>query len=298
VTGALIVGLLAGTGLVLLVTGLAPSPAPLVSALAALHRRRPIAPRDEERSPFTRRARLIGEPLAATRAGRTLADRLARDLLVTQTSVPEHLAERAVLALCGLLWAPVSAAMLRLAGADVGFTLPLWVSLVLAPAGAAYPSVAIRRRAAERRRSFRHALSAFLDIVGISLAGGRGVDSALREGANAGQGWPFDALRTALLEAQLLGETPWSGLARLGADIGVAELGELAASATLAGSEGARVRASLAAKARSLRLHGLTEVESSAHSASELMSIPVVLLMFGFVVFLGYPAIVRVLEGL
>lgn len=297
-TGALAVGLLVGTGIVLLVTGLAPSPAPLVAELEALHRRPPIVRRGGTSGPLTRRARLVGEPLAATRAGGLLAARLENDLRITQTSLAAHLAERAVLALCGLLWAPVTAAMLHLSGADIGFTFPLWVSLVLAPAGALYPSVVLRGRAADRRRSFRHALSAFLDIVSISLAGGRGVDSALRDGANAGKGWAFDALRSALLEAQLLGETPWSGLARLGVELGVPEMGELAASAALAGSEGARVRGSLAAKARSLRLRGLTEVESSAHSASELMSVPVVLLMFGFVVFLGYPAIFRVLQGL
>lgn len=296
-TGALVVGLLAGTGIILLATGLVPAPAPLVSELAALHRRPPIARRDAP-GPLTQRARLVGEPLANTSAGRQLAARLAGDLRVTQTSLAEHLADRVALGLCGLLWAPVTTAMLRLAGADIGFTLPLWASLLLAPAGAIYPSVVLRGRAAARRRSFRHALSAFLDVVAISLAGGRGVDSALRDGANAGQGWAFDALRSALLEAQLLGETPWHGLARLGNELGVPQLGELAASAALAGSEGARVRGSLATKARSLRLRGLTEVEASAHSASELMSVPVVLLMFGFVVFLGYPAIVRVLEGI
>jgi Flp pilus assembly protein TadB len=294
--GALAVGLLVGTGLVLFVTGLAPTPAPLASELAALHRRPPIVRPDE--TPRSRRVRLLGEPLANTSAAKQIAARLASDLRITDTTLSEHLAERAALGLCGLLWAPVTVAMVRLAGVDTGLVLPLWASLVLAPIGAFYPSIALRASAADRRRSFRHALSGFLDVVSISLAGGRGVDTALRDGATAGQGWAFEAIRTALLEAQLLGETPWSGLARLGSELAVPELGELAASAALAGSEGARVRVSLAAKARSLRLRGLTDVESSAHSASELMSLPVVLLMLGFVVFLGYPAIVRVLQGI
>ena len=47
----------------------------------------------------------------------------------------------------------------------------------------------------------------------------------------SGQGWAFAEIRAALLEARLLGETPWAGLARLGELIGVAELCELAASA-------------------------------------------------------------------
>jgi Flp pilus assembly protein TadB len=297
VTAALAVGLLAGAGLVLIATGLAPAPAPLASQLAALHRRPHIQP-EAPASALPRRVRLLGEPLARTETGKRLTERLEPDLQVTDTSPAEHLAECAALGLCGLLWAPVTTAMLRLAGLDLGFVLPLWVSAVLAPIGAFYPSLALRARAADRRRSFRHALSGFLDVVSVSLAGGRGVDTALRDGANAGDGWPFEAIRGALLEAQLLGETPWSGLARLGTELAIPELGELAASAALAGSEGARVRTSLAAKARSLRLRGLSDVESSAQSASELMSVPVVVLMLGFVVFLGYPAMVRVLQGI
>ena len=297
-TGALAIGLLAGSGIILLVTGLAASPAPLAAELAALHRRPQMVSWHAPSAPVSRRARLIGDRLAGTGTGRQIGARIAGDLRVTGMSLSDHLAERVTLGLCGLLWGPVTVALLRVAGTDVGFTLPLWASLVLAPAGAFYPSLALRRRAIARRRSFRHALSAFLDVVSISLAGGRGVDSALRAGVNSGHGWAFDSLRNVLLEAQLLGETPWSGVSRLAGDLDIPELGELAASAALAGSEGARVRASLAAKARSLRLRGLTEVESAAHSASELMSVPVVLLMFGFVVFLGYPAIFRVLQGL
>lgn len=294
---ALAVGLLAGSGVVLLVTGLVPTPAPLADELAALHRRRTVVRSDTLR-PRTRRVRLLGEPLASTSLAKDLAARYAADLRITDTTWAEHLSERASLGLCGLAWAPVTAAVLLVLGIDFGIGLPLWASLALAPLGFLYPSLALRARAADRRRSLRHALSGFLDVVSISLAGGRGVDTALRDGATSGQGWAFDALRGALLEAQLLGETPWSGLARLGTELGLPELGELAASAALAGSEGARVRVSLAAKARSLRLRGLADVESAAQSASELMSVPVVLLMLGFVVFLGYPAIFRVLQGI
>jgi Flp pilus assembly protein TadB len=189
-------------------------------------------------------------------------------------------------------------AVMRLGGVDVGFALPLWLSIGLAPVGFLYPSLALRSKAAERRRSFRHAFSAFLDVVSISLAGGRGVESALYDAAESGQGWAFAELRRALLEARLLGETPWRGMARLGQLLAVPELGELAASASLAGEEGARVRNSLAAKAKSLRLRGLTDIEAAAQSASERMSLPIVALMLGFIVFIAYPAVDKVLNGL
>ena len=52
--------------------------------------------------------------------------------------------------------------------------------------------------AARRRADFRHALSAFLDLVVISLAAGAGVDGALDDASGIGHGWAFTQLRRAL----------------------------------------------------------------------------------------------------
>jgi Flp pilus assembly protein TadB len=296
-TFAILLGLGLGLGACLIVSGAHPAPIPLDRALADLHRRSdPLENAAGQQLSFL--TRLLGASWADSLLGRRLTEQVAADLRITDTTPAEHLAARLGVALTALLWAPCTAALMGLGGIPVGFALPLWVSIGLAPVGLVYPSLALRSKAADRRRSFRHALSAFLDIVSISLAGGRGVETALYAGADAGQGWAFGEIRRALLEARLLGETPWAGLARLGSDLAIPELGELAASAALAGSEGARVRASLAAKARALRLRGLTEIESAAQSASERMSLPIVALMVGFIVFLAYPAIDQVLNGL
>jgi Flp pilus assembly protein TadB len=296
-TFAILLGLGFGLGAWLIVNGALPAPIPLDRALADLHRRSvPLGIATGTQLSFL--TRLLGASWADSRLGRRLTEQVAADLRITDTTPAEHLAARLGVALTALLWAPCTAALMGLGGVPVGIALPLWVSIALAPVGFVYPSLALRSKAADRRRSFRHALSAFLDIVSISLAGGRGVETALYAGADAGQGWAFGEIRRALLEARLLGETPWAGLARLGSDLAIPELGELAASAALAGSEGARVRASLAAKARALRLRGLTEIESAAQSASERMSLPIVALMVGFIVFLAYPAIDQVLNGL
>jgi len=298
VTLAVLLGLGFGAGAWLFVAGTQPVPVPLQRALADLHRRQPDPLGLATARPTTFLTRLLGETWIDSPLGRRLVDDVAADLRITETSAAEHLASRVGIALTGLLWAPLTAALMALGGIDIGFVLPLWVSIGLAPVGFLYPSLSLRTKAADRRRSFRHAFSSFLDIVSISLAGGKGVESALYAGAEAGQGWAFVELRRALLEARLLGETPWAGFARLGHDLAVPELGELAASASLAGGEGARVRVSLAAKARSLRLRGLTEIEAAAQSASERMSLPIVALMVGFIVFLVYPAIDQVLNGL
>ena len=75
-------------------------------------------------------------------------------------------------------------------------------------------------------------------------------------------------------------------------------MGELAASITLAGTEGAKVKTSLAAKAATLRAHQLAAAESQAQAATERMSLPLVLLFAGFLLLVGFPAIVHVLTGL
>jgi hypothetical protein len=47
-----------------------------------------------------------------------------------------------------------------------------------------------------------------------------------------------------------------------------------------------------------MRQRSLADVEAAAQSASERMSLPVVLLMLGFIAFLGFPALQQVLQGL
>lgn len=208
------------------------------------------------------------------------------------------MAKTALSLLVGLLWAPATAAMMALGGVHVSVVFPLWLSLVLAAVGATMPGLAAKAEARTRRQSFRHAFGCYLDLVAVRLAGGDGIESALTSAATTGDGWAFDELRDALTDSRLLGEPLWNGLATLGNQIGVSELTELAASTGLAGDEGARIRSSIVAKARALRFRGLTDAEATAQSASERMSLPVVGLMLGFIVFLAWPAVLEVTHGL
>ena len=294
-TAAIVAGLGLASGLLLILSGAFPAPLPVDRALAQLHGERA---RSDDAPEGSRLDRLLGRSWAESALGARITLAAAADLRVTGGTATSHLAQRAAFGLLGLLWAPLVVMLMSIGGVRVGAALPLWVCAVLAPLGFVYPGLALRSAAADRRRGFRHALSAFLDVVAVSLASGRGVDTALRDGVRAGHGWPFDELERALSEARLLGESPWSAMARLSRDIGVPELAELAASAALAGNEGARVRSSLAAKARAIRVRGLAEVEGAAQSATERMTLPVVLLMVGFIVFLGYPAIDRVINAI
>ena len=292
---AFLLGASTAVGLLLLLSGLVPERPPLAVALAQLHR--PRASRTEtHRETFL--IRFVGRPLAKTSLATRFVERCTSDLRVTGRTAEEMLAKQGLCAIAGLVWAPATVALMKLGGVSVSLLLPLWCSAALALAGFFVPLLSLKVTASERRRGFRHALSCFLDLVAVRLAGGAGVESALSSSAHGGQGWAFAEIRQALAEARLMGEPPWTGLDRLGSDLAVNELNELAASAALAGDEGARVRGSIAAKARSIRVRGLADAESAAQSASERMSLPIVLLMLGFVVFLGYPAVMQVLTGL
>ena len=224
--------------------------------------------------------------------------KLRADLRIAGRSVDAHLSAKALLAVAGLLAPWLVQLVLTLAGLTVAGEVPTLAALVLAPLGFVTPDLDVRARGTRLRREFRAALSAFLDLVSISLAGGSGVEAALSDAAAIGRGPAFEQIRRALQTAQLNRTTPWSALHRLGDDLDIAALTELAASLSLAGTEGARIRASLSAKAQTLRTHQMTEAEADAHAATERMALPVTLLFLGFLTFIAYPALLGVLNGL
>lgn len=296
-TTNVLLGLGLAAGLLLVIAGMFPARVPLTEALGRINQPRMITPFGSVGNSSLLH-RLVGSPIATSPIGVALGKRAASDLRVVGMTLPELVAKMTLTFLVGLVWAPAVAGVMALGGVAVGWALPAWGALLLGVVGATVPLLGLRADAAKRREGFLHALSCFLDLVSVRLAGGAGVDGALNQCADAGHGWAFVEIRQALAEARLMGEAPWNGLARLGTELGVAELGELAASVSLAGNEGARVRTSLSAKARSIRTKGLADAQADAESASERMSLPVVMLMLGFVAFLGYPAVMQVLTGL
>ena len=188
--------------------------------------------------------------------------------------------------------------LIAVALATLGVGPPLGLVAVLslgtAVLGFLMPDFLLHDEAEKRRRAFRHALSSYLDLVNVLLAGGAGIETALYAAADAGDGWGYQTIRSELRRARLTGQSPWDTFAGLAERLGVSELAELAASVSLAGSHGARIRASLAAKADTLRGHQIAETESAAEAATERMTVPVAVLLFGFLVFIAYPAIAQI----
>lgn len=286
-----------GIGLWLLVTWALPRRPTLGVRLAQVRTRPPdtpiVGPADAAwvttwGRVFVPALRAVGLPSTTT----------ANDLRVTGRSMDTHLASKALLAVAGLLAPWLLQGLLALGGLALGMDVPVLAGLVLAGLGFLVPDLVVRARAARTRREFRTALSAFLDLVWIALAGGAGVEAALLDAADVGHGPAFDKIRRALHAAQLTRTTPWHTLRQLGEELDITELAELAAAISLAGTEGARVRTSLAAKAQTLRTHQVTDAEADAQAATERMALPVTLLFVGFLGFVAYPAVMQVLNGL
>jgi Flp pilus assembly protein TadB len=283
-----------GTGLAVLLAILVPARPLLADAIAAPHqelaptRPRPDNPIQQIGAPARSALGALGLPGASVRA----------DLRALDKPVDRHLAQQAGLALIGLSAGP--AYTLALAAIDVRVPTLVLVAgtAILAAAGYLLPSRMIHGEAARLREQIRYATSALLDLASVMLAAGSGQEEAFTTAASAGTGPGHDRLRTALAAARTTRTPVWDEIADLGRRTGVPELTELAATSLLAGTEGAKIRDTLATKAASLRARLLAAAEAKAASATERMGLPTVLLMTGFLLFTCYPALAQVLKSL
>jgi tight adherence protein C len=298
----LVLGALTGLGAILSWRLLFPAPPPLQAAIERLQRRNQlvrITNRDHREDVGDLLGRTVGASLARLMRNLGLrVDSLEPDLRLVGRTMEQHLGQKLVLAFFGLALPTILSVGWSVTGSTVPLTFPALGGVVLGVFFFFAPDLSVRSDAEARRKEFRHSLGSFLDLVVISLAGGAGVESALRDAAAVGRGWAYAQLRNALDVTALTGETPWAALARLGEELGVTELIELSASVSLAGTEGARVRDSLAVKSSSLRDHALAAAEAEAEATTEKMALPLVLLFLGFLILIGYPAFDAVVTGL
>ncbi|CAL9377873.1 hypothetical protein SUDANB121_01002 [Nocardiopsis dassonvillei] len=235
----------------------------------------------------------VGVPLlhAAGLPGR----RAVRNLRICDRDPGGYLAEKAAGVVVGLLFPPVVGLLLASFGALPApfLSLALWVGFAVLMWFA--PDLSLNDEATKRREEMRRTLSGFADLVVVSLAGGAGVSGALTDASANGGGWAMAAIRDALREASLTRVPVWQAMRDLGERYDTPEFAELSASLHLAGTDGARVRSSLSAKAKTLRVQFLAEMEAEAQASTERMSLPVVLLFAGFLGLLGYPAMSLIL---
>jgi tight adherence protein C len=298
---ALVAGALVGLGLLVFVLALRPARTGIAAGIARLDADRQPSRFSVSEALITNeglsqwRVRLGSRIAAAIEARGIRVTPLRSDLAVVGRSLEGFLAGTVLFAVGGLLFGPVLATAAAVVGVNLGFTVSLGLALLFALFAALLPLLTVRREAAARRQDFRHAVGAFLDLVSMNLAGGRGVPEALTAAATIGGGWPFARLRDTLAFARLQGLTPWAALGRLGDEVGINELRDLAAALALVADDGAKIRDSLAARAATLRRRELAEMEGRAGERSQSMLVAQMLIVLGYLLFLAYPAVSRIL---
>ncbi len=293
----LLLGALAGLGLLLVVRGFSRRPMPLASLVSRLNRPPSI---EVAVVPANQRvpARLQTNRWFTGLRG-SMSSSIARDLRILGRSIDRHVFDKLSCASAMLVMPVACSQVLALAGMRFpgGLLVAVVGSLVGCAGGFVLPDALLRSQARTRRRSFEHALSSYVDLVNVLLAGGAGVETALEAAAEAGAGPTFTELRSALVRSRTTRRSHWEVFAELGDALGIEPLIELASSMQLAGVEGARVRQSLSAKAASLRARQMANIEAAAQSASERMGLPVAAMFLGFLVFLAYPAVQQIIAS-
>lgn len=312
VTSAVLVGAILGLGIFAVVRVLVPGQRSAVSSVAridALRARsrfggvpssagRGAPSGDQKPGRLDQLQERSGEWLADLYLRRGWVQRSLRaDLALLDRTWESFLANKVMMAALGLFFGPLLFAMLWAVNVAESLYVPVWLALACAAVFFFLPDLEVKRDAAEKRQAFRRVVGTYLDLVSMSLAGGRGLPEALKAASEVSDGWALMRIRTALADARITGLSQWQALGRLGVEVGVDELTDLGNSLALVADDGAKVRESLAARAETMRSREMAEIEGEAGEKSQSMLVAQLLLCAGFLIFLLYPAAMRVFGG-
>lgn len=291
-----ILGAAVGLGVYILIRALLPGKRGAAVTVAQIDALRELGPYSVDLSSGRRTLReLVGQRMADFYARQGWQQRSLRaDLSILDRGWEAFLATKIGLAAYGFVVVPLLYGLLWILGAHLAILVPVWLSLLVAAGFFLLPDLEVRARAKERREDFRRVVSAYLDLVAMNLAGGRGLPEALMSAAEISDGWAVRRIRNTLSDARLSGQTQWTALSGLGQAIGIDELVDLGHALALTADDGAKIRSSLSSRAETMRRRELSEIEGKAGQKSQSMLVAQVLLCTGFLVFLIYPAITQI----
>ena len=291
---AMLLGAGIGVGIWIILRALQPRPLPLATAIRSTQRPgRPVtavSARDGAGRDLPQTLGRAGSRLMSA-FGIGQSEALNAQLRILDKPVERHAYEKLLGATAGFLLPSLLFGVLAIGGVSASPLVGFGLAVALGIGGFFYPDLPLAEQVERRQQAFRHALSSWLDLVTIILAGGGGIESSLAGAADASGGWAFEEIRRALRRAELTGRTPWDVLDELGETLGIDELRELAASVSLAGGSGAKIRQSLAAKADALRAQQAAQIETNAEARTEKMIVPVTVMIVGLTLFIGFGAV-------
>ena len=219
---------------------------------------------------------------------------LRADLSILERSWETFLVTKTGLAALGFFAIPVLFSFFWLLGLHLSIIIPLWLALLAAIGCFLLPDLEVRGEARKRREDFRRVVAAYLDLVAMNLAGGRGLPEALMAAADLSDSPAIRRIRFSLADARLSGQTQWTALRMLGEQIGIEELQDLGSALALVADDGAKIRQSLSSRAETMRRRELAEIEGKAGAKSQSMLVAQMLLCAAFLVFLIYPAAMQI----
>ncbi len=275
-------GTMVGLGIFLVISQLIPARPRLDAALARIHG---IAAEEDNQLSLRTASRRLGAlpwlPIPEV------------DLALLGQDREQWLTSKVSYGLVGLGIIPVLEVLLALTGQHESLLLPAIISIALGVGLFFAPDLVVKVNAAEKRTDFRHALASYLDLVSLERGAGAAPTEALEAAAQIGGGWAFERIAAALTAARKAGRPPWEGLADLAEQTGVVELSDLAEIAQVAGHEGARILATISARAESMRAEALAATKAKAGSRSTTMVVPIAMLGAGFLLLLVFPVVYR-----
>ena len=291
-----LLGAAVGLGVYLLIRALVPSRRSAAVTVAQIDALRELGPYPVDTAGGRRSVKeAVGRRVAEFYARQGWQQRSLRsDLAILDRGWETFLATKIGLSAYGFIFVPLLYGLLWVLGVHITALIPIWLTLLVAAGFFMLPDLEVRQKAKDRREDFRRVVSAYLDLVAMNLAGGRGLPEALMSAAEISDGWAVRRIRNTLSDARLSGQTQWAALSALGLDIGIDELVDLGHALALTADDGAKIRTSLASRAETMRRRELSEIEGKAGQKSQSMLVAQVLLCTGFLVFLIYPAITQI----
>lgn len=231
----------------------------------------------------------LGAPVAARLRSRPS---IAADLRLAGRTADVHAVHLTAAALAALFGLPLVFAVAQAVGlASIGVPFPVLVAIVGAAGAPVAVHASMRANAAKERSDLRFQLSAYLDVVTMLLAGNVGNEGALRQAAQVGDGRLFVELRKRITIAETANRSLVAALAQLGEELDLVELQQISASASLAGSAGAPVARTLAAKCATLRSALSAEQEAEARVRTGKITVPLVGMSLLIMACVIYPAL-------
>ncbi len=287
----ILLGALAGLGLLLVVVGLTPRPVRATLPDST----EPAGPAGAEDSGAvqvaTRRAaRRIQQDLHAK-------PMLMQDARMVGRSLETHaLHKLAGLVLGAALLATVSVLANTLFGLGLPVPLIVAVALVGGLGGWWLPDSMLKTAAEKERVLFQQVTESWLELVAQLVTAGTDTFAALARAASYSQQPGFVVIRDALRVSSASGEPPWTGLRRLADERRLRFLDPFCSALELAGTTGAGSRQAILAQVEAARSKAMLEADAAAASSGEKMGAPLALIGGAFMILMGYPPLAGILD--